>query len=118
MLYLSLYQKHDHKIYLEEKQKSGHALLYKMFSEELDAVKWYFDSYLTKKFIQVSSVSYFLPILFVKKSGRGIRFCVNYRRLNAITKKNHYPILLIEETLAQLEGIKYFSKIDIYQTFY
>ncbi len=54
----------------------------------------------------------------MKKPGGGIRFCVNYRRLNAITKKNRYPIPLIEETLAQLEDAKYFIKIDICQAFY
>ena len=48
---LPLYQKYDHKIYLKEEQKSGHILLYKMFFKELDAVKWYFNSYLAKKFI-------------------------------------------------------------------
>ena len=59
-----------------------------------------------------------MPILFVKKPGGGIRFCVDYKRLNAITKKDRYPIPLIEETLAQLEDAKYFTKIDIRQAFY
>ena len=58
------------------------------------------------------------PVLFVKKPSRGIQFYVDYRRLNAITKKDRYPIPLIEETLAQLEGAKYFTKIDIRQAFY
>ena len=56
--------------------------------------------------------------MFVKKPGRGIRFCIDYQRLNAITKKDHYPIPLIKETLAQLENTKYFTKIDICQVFY
>ena len=38
--------------------------------------------------------------------------------MNAITKKDRYPISFIEETLAQLEGAKYFTKIDIRQAFY
>ena len=38
--------------------------------------------------------------------------------MNAITNKDHYPIPLIEETLAQLEDTKYFTKIDICQAFY
>ena len=63
-------------------------------------------------------VSYSLPILFVKKPKKRIRFCVNYKRLNAIIKKNRYLISLIKETLAQLEGVKYFTKIDICQAFY
>ena len=89
-----------------------------MSPEELDAVKRYLDSHLAKGFIQASSASYSSPVLFVKKPGGGIQFCVDYRRLNTITKKDRYLIPLIEETLAQLEGAKYFTKIDIRQAFY
>lgn len=60
------YQKYDHKIQLEKKQKPGHRSLYKMFLKESNAVKQYFDSHRAKRFIQVSSASYFLPLLFVK----------------------------------------------------
>ncbi len=89
-----------------------------MSPQELDAIKYYLDLHLAKGFIQASSAPYPSPVLFVKKPGGGIRFCVDYRRLNAITKKDRYPIPLIEEILAQLEGAKYFTKIDICQAFY
>ena len=94
------HRKYNHKIILEEKQKHGHALLYKMSPQQLDAVKRYLDSHLAKGFIQASSASYSSPVLFVEKPVRRIRFYVDYQRLNAITKKDYYPILLIEETLA------------------
>ena len=89
-----------------------------MSPEELDAIKQYLDSHLAKAFIKASLASYSLPVLFVKKLGGEIQFCVDYRRLNTITKKDRYPIPLIEEILAQLEGAKYFTKIDIRQAFY
>ena len=54
----------------------------------------------------------------MKKPGREIRFCIDYKRLNAITKKDCYPIPLIEEILALFKGAKYFIKIDICQVFY
>ncbi len=112
------YQKYDHKIISEEEQKHSHAPLYKMSPQELDAIHRYLDLHLDKGFIQTSLVSYSSPVLFVEKLGGGIRFCIDYWRLNAITKKDRYPILLIEETLAQLENVKYFTKIDIRQAFY
>ena len=56
-------------------------------------------------------------MLFVKKPGGGIRFYVDYRKLNAITRKDKYPIPLIEETLAQLSGCKIMTKIDIRHAF-
>ena len=89
-----------------------------MSSKKLDTVKWYLDSHLAKRFIQASLASYSLPVFFVKKPGGGIWFCVDYKKLNAITKKDYYLIPLIEETLAQLKGAKYFTKIDICQAFY
>ena len=48
---LLLYQKYKYKIYLEEKQKYDHSLLYKIFLQKLDAVKRYLDSHLAKNFI-------------------------------------------------------------------
>ena len=85
---LPAHRKYNHKIILEEEQKHGHAPLYKMSLQELDAIKCYLDSHLAKGFIQASSAPYSSPVLFVKKPSRGIQFCVDYQRLNAITKKD------------------------------
>ena len=52
------------------------------------------------------------------KGNGGLRLCVDFRRLNAITKKDRYLLLLIDETLARISGAKIFSKIDIQQAFY
>ena len=103
---------------MEEKQKHVHVPLYKMSPQKLDVVKHYLDLHLAKRFIQVSSASYSSLVLFVKKPDGGIGFCVDYQKLNTITIKDHYPISLIEKTLAQLEGTKYLTKIDIRQVFY
>ena len=89
-----------------------------MSSQKVDVVKRYLDLYLTKRFIQANSAPYSSPVLFVKKSSGGIQFCIDYQRLNAITKKYQYPIPLIEETSAQLEGAKYFTKINTCQAFH
>ena len=62
--------------------------------------------------------SHFLEVLFVKKLREKIEFCIDYKRLNAIIKKDCYLILLIKETLAQFKNAKYFIKINIRQNFY
>ena len=55
--------------------------------------------------------------MFVKKPGGGLRFCVDYRGLNAVTIKNRYPIPLITETLNRLWKAKIFTKLDIISAF-
>jgi hypothetical protein len=73
--------------------------------------------YLSKGFITISSIPYAIPILFVKKLGNRICFCVDYRKLNTITKKDAHLIPLIEETLVALNRTVIISKLDIRYTF-
>ncbi len=61
-----------------------------------------FKKHLNKSFIESSTTSYASSILFVKKSDDELRFRVDYRKLNAIIKKNRYSISLIVETIARL----------------
>jgi hypothetical protein len=65
----------------------------------------------------MSSVPQVVPILFVKKPGNGICFCVNYRKFNIITKKDTHLIPFIEETLVVLNRTIIISKLNIRYTF-
>ena len=56
--------------------------------------------------------------MLAAKLDGGVRFCIDYKRLNKLIVKDTYLILLIEKTLAQLKNTKIFIKIDIRQTFY
>jgi hypothetical protein len=101
---LSSHRKHDHRIELEKDHESDHEYvsLYNLSEEELQLIKKYLKEHLNKDFIESSIASYASFILFAKKSDDELRFCVNYRKLNAITKKNRYSIFLIAETIARL----------------
>ena len=57
-------------------------------------------------------------MLIAPKPKGGLRFYVDYRYLNAIFKKDRYPLPLIEETLSRIAKVKIFSKIDIRQAFH
>ncbi len=116
---LSSHKKHDHRIELEKDHESNHeyASLYNLSEEELQLIKKYLKKHLNKDFIESNIASYASLILFVKKSDEELRFCVNYRKLNAITKKNRYSISLIVETIVRLFKTKWMTKIDIRHVF-
>jgi len=54
------------------------------------------------------------PILFVPKpNGRGLRLCVDYRGLNAVTIPNRYPLPLMQELQDRVQGAQWFTKMDL-----
>jgi hypothetical protein len=101
---LSSHKKHDHRIELEKDHESNHeyASLYNLSEEELLLIKKYLKEHLNKDFIESSIAFYASFILFAKKSDEELRFCVDYKKLNVIIKKNRYSISLIAETIARL----------------
>jgi predicted aspartyl protease len=109
---------YDHRIQLEAENTIGYHPLYRQSTEELKATKQYLLDNLDKGFIEASQAPYASPILFVKKPSGGLRFCIDFRKLNAITRKDRYPLPLIDETLARISKAKIFTKLDIRQAFH
>ncbi|GKC40508.1 putative reverse transcriptase domain-containing protein, partial [Tanacetum coccineum] len=66
-----------------------------------------------KGFIWPSHSSWGAPVLFVNKKDGSFRMCIDYRELNKLTIKNRYPLLRINNLFDQLQGGRYFSKIDL-----
>jgi hypothetical protein len=84
-----------------------------MSREELAELKIQLKDLLDKCFIHPSSSPWGCLALFVSKKDKGLRLCVNYRPLNAVTIKNKYPLPCIDILFDQLAVAQVFSKIDL-----
>ncbi|KAI0992079.1 hypothetical protein K3495_g16107, partial [Podosphaera aphanis] len=107
-----------HKIELDKSGELGYGPLYNQSIAELKAVKDYLIENLDKGWITPSQAPHSSPVLFVKKSNSSLGFCVDYRKLNNLTKKDRYPLPSVDETLARLNRAKIFTKLDIRQAFH
>jgi len=61
---------------------------------------------LDKRFIRVSNSLITASVLFVKKFKSGLRFYINYKRLNRVIKKDYYLLSFIYETLRNINKAK------------
>ena len=92
--------------------------LYSMSKDELLVLRKTLYELLDQGFIRASSSGAGAPVIFVKKPGGGLRFCVDYRGLNAVTKKDSYPLPRIDETLREISQAKWVSKVDVISAFH
>ena len=92
--------------------------LYGMSRDELLVLRKTLTELLDKNWIRASSSPGGAPVLFAKKPGGGLRFCVDYRALNAITQKDRYPLPLIRETLRAMSKARWFTKVDVRAAFH
>src|SRR5437667_4106919 len=84
-----------------------------MSSAKLKALEDYINDTLTKGWIRESKSPAGVPVLFIPRKSGELRFYVDYRGLNALTIKNHYPLPLINKLFDRFNGFIVFSKIDI-----
>jgi hypothetical protein len=109
----------DHKIELlpNAAPLKAHPL-YSMSADQLIALKEYHTEALRKEWIVPNAAEYESPVVFAKKPNDELRFCVNYRAINARLKKDIYPLLLISETLDRFRKAKLFTKFDVRNAFH
>ena len=110
-------RKVDHAIDLVPGSLPTARRAYGMSREQASVVKGYIDDMLGKGYIRPSTSPYAAPVLIVKKPDGGLRVCVDYRALNALTIRNRNAPPLIKDTLARLCAAKVYSKFDIIAAF-
>jgi hypothetical protein len=84
-----------------------------MAPTELGELKLQIAELQQKGYIHPSSSPRGAPVLFITKKDGSMRMCIDYRSLNEATIKNKYPLRRIDDLFDQLQGAKYFSKIDL-----
>ena len=73
---------------------------------------------LDKGFICVSNSPAATLVLFAKKPSEGLRFYVDYRGPNKISRKDRYPLPYINETFERISRAKWFTKLNVIAAFY
>ncbi|KAE9180298.1 hypothetical protein PF004_g24881 [Phytophthora fragariae] len=86
---------------------------YRVSKAEGDVMESAIQQYQELSLIRPSSSPWASPVLMIRKPDGGIRFCIDYRRLNAVTIKDCYPMPLIDDILDVLGKAKLFSTMDI-----
>ncbi|GKB63699.1 putative reverse transcriptase domain-containing protein [Tanacetum coccineum] len=86
---------------------------YRLAPSEMEELSRQLKELQDKGFIRPSSSRWGAPVLFVKKKDGSFRMCIDYRELNKLTIKNHYPLPRIDDLFDQLQGSQFFSKIDL-----
>ena len=94
------------------KQKS-----YRHAYSQKPVISEHVNQMLSKNVIEKSNSPWSSPVVLVGKKDGSIRFCIDFRKLNAVTKKDTFPLPRIDETLEVLGNATVFSTLDIFSGF-
>ncbi|MCW5953889.1 MAG: reverse transcriptase family protein, partial [Propionibacteriaceae bacterium] len=86
---------------------------YRISPKEKEVIQKEVDEMEANKIIQKSKSPWASPVVLVPKPDGSIRFCIDYRKLNKITKKDVYPLPRIDEILDSMIGMTFFSTFDL-----
>ena len=86
---------------------------YRRSQKEREYVDSELEKMLASGVIRPSKSPWGAPNVLVRKKTGELHFCIDFRRLNEVTKKDAYPLPRIDECLDALEGSKFFSTLDL-----
>jgi hypothetical protein len=107
-------RKWDHTIELEREPSPGFHKVYPMTLTELMEMDAFLEEALATGRIRQSKSPLGTPVFFIKKKDGELRFVQDYQALNTITRKNRYPLPLINNLIHRLKDVRYFTKLDIH----
>jgi hypothetical protein len=106
-------RKWDHAIELEREPSPRFRKVYPMTLTEQTEMDAFLEEALATGHIRQSKSPLGAPVFFIKKKDGKLRFVQDYRAPNAITRKNRYPLPLINDLIHRLKDTHYFTKLDV-----
>ena len=106
-------RKWDHAIELIPGAEPFSTKIYPMSPKEQEELDRFLDENLKSGRIRPSKSPMASPVFFVKKKDGSLRFVQDYRKLNALTIKNAYPLPLISDLVTKVSKAKFFTKLDV-----
>ncbi|KAG1419562.1 hypothetical protein G6F58_004549 [Rhizopus delemar] len=102
-----------HKIIIKEDTHPISHRPYRMSPIEAEYLQKELEKYTKLGVITPSNSPWAAPIILVKKKNGEYRMVIDYRKLNAVTKKDAYPLPRIDDLLDTLGKAKVFSALDM-----
>lgn len=91
---------------------SAHSASYRPGSKSGEFEKNVIDKILANNIIETAQAEWTAPFMCVNKENKTLRFCVNYRKPNSITKRESYPVTRIHGCIDSIGEATVFFKLD------
>ncbi|CAF3829521.1 unnamed protein product, partial [Rotaria magnacalcarata] len=103
----------SHRIPIQQQHHPIQSYPYRRPAKETQIINQQVKEMLNNHIIRSSSSPWSSPVVIIKKKDGSPRFCVDYRRLNAITERDVYPLPRIDDIIDKLAGSQYFTTLDL-----
>ncbi|GFU48767.1 retrovirus-related Pol polyprotein from transposon 412 [Trichonephila clavipes] len=84
-----------------------------MSPRQIETLKSEVSKMLEMKIIEPGESDFTSPLILVEAQGKEARPCIDYRRLNKVTRTEFFPLPNIEELLEKVSAAKYISILDL-----
>ena len=108
----------EHEIELEEGAVPHREGARRMTPHKSEACRAEIEMLLEYDMIEPSKSPWACGVVMAKKKGGQLRFCCDFRYLNAVTIEDAYPIPRIDESLSKLGDAKFFTTLDLGSAFW
>ena len=110
---------YEHEIYIDKNQPPICSPQYRVPYGARQIIDDHVQKLIRQGVVETSHSPWSSPVILVKKSSSNeFRFCVDFRKINNVIKKDLYPIPRIDDTLENLQGASIFTTLDMKNSFH